>query len=142
LGHKALFQGLVIDENENPVDVDIVGGEAYYIVDDDGFQRHIECEYVDRQVLEHFQEMIHGHEDLVTTGTMEMIGQDDIFTKAMIENQLKNMDAQFDAIIEQGLPEEARAYLGMLGFRVVIDMRGDVIRVDQPEAPGNDEPYD
>lgn len=139
---KALFQGLVIDENDNPVEVDIVGDEAYYIVDDDGFRRHIECEYVDRQVLEHFQEMIRGHEDLVTTGTMEMIGQDDIFTKAMIENQLKNMDAQFGAILEQGLPEEARAYLGMLGFRVVIDMHGDVIRIDQPEVSDSDEHYD
>jgi hypothetical protein len=139
---KALFQGLVIDENDNPVEVDIVGDEAYYIVDDDGFRRHIECVYVDRQVLEHFQEMIRGHEDLVTTGTMEMIGQDDIFTKAMIENQLKNMDAQFGAILEQGLPEEARAYLGMLGFRVVIDMHGDVIRIDQPEVSDSDEHYD
>jgi hypothetical protein len=139
---RALFQGLVIDENDHPVEVDIVGGEAYYVVDDDGFRRHIECEYVDRQVLEHFQEMIRGHEELVTTGTMDMLGQDDIFTKAIIENQLKNMDAQFDAILEQGLPEEARAYLGMLGFRVVIDMRGDVIRVDQPEVSDSDEPYD
>jgi len=139
---SALFQGLVIDENDHPVEVDIVGDKAYYIVDDDGFRRHIECEYVDRQVLEHFQEMIRGHEELVTTGTMEMIGQDDIFTKAMIENQLKNMDAQFDAMLAQGLPEEAQAYLGMLGFRVVIDMRGDVIRVDQPEVPDSDESYD
>jgi hypothetical protein len=139
---RALFEGLIIDENENLVDVDVVGSEAFYIVDDDGFRRHVEAEYVDRQVLEHFQGMIEGHEELVTEGTMDMIGQDDIFTKAMIENQLKNMDAQFDAILEQGLPEEARTYLGMLGFRVVIDLRGDVIRVDQPEVPESDEPFD
>ena len=142
MGHKALFEGLIIDENDNPVDVDIVGGESFYIVDDDGFRRHIESGYVDRQVLDHFHEMIQGHEDLVTEGTMDMIGQDDVFTKAMIENQLKNMDSQFDAMLEQGLPEEARTYLGMLGFRVVIDVRGEVIRVDQPEAPDPDEPFD
>jgi hypothetical protein len=142
VSNKALFEGLVIDEYDRPVDVAIVGGEAFYVVDDDGFQRHIESEHVDRQVLEHFQEMIEGHEDLVTEGTMEMIGQDDIFTKAMIENQLKNMASQFDAILDQGLPEEARAYLGMLGFRVVIDMRGEVVRVDQPQAPESGEPYD
>lgn len=142
MSHKALFKGLIIDEYDNPVDVDVVGGEDFYIVDDDGFRRHIESEYVDRQVLDHFYEMIQGHEDLVTEGTMEMIGQDDIFTKAMIETQLKNMSSQFDAILEQGLPEEARAYLGMLGFRVVIDLRGDVIRVDQPEVPDSDESDD
>ena len=142
MGHKALFEGLIIDENDKSVDVEIVGGEAFYIVDDDGFRRHIESGYVDRQVLDYFHEMIQGHEDLVTEGTMEMIGQDDIFTKAMIETQLKNMDAQFDTILEQGLPEEARTYLGMLGFRVVIDLRGDVIRVDQPEVPESGEPYD
>jgi len=142
VSEKALFEGLVIDEHDHPVEVANVGGEAFYVVDDDGFQRHVESAYVDRQVLEHFQDMIQGHEDLVTEGTMEMIGQDDIFTKAMIENQLNNMASQFDAILEQGLPEEARAYLGMLGFRVVIDMRGDVIRVDQPQAPESGESYD
>ena len=139
---RALFEGLIIDENDNLVDVDIVGSDAFYVVDDDGFRRHVEAEFVDRQVLEHFQDMVRGHEELVTEGTMDMIGQDDIFTKAMIENQLKNMDSQFNTILEQGLPEEARTYLGMLGFRVVIDLRGEVIRVDQPEVPESDEPYD
>ena len=140
--NKALFQGLIVDENDNPVDVVIIGGESFYVVDDDGFKRHIESEYVDRQVLEHFQRMIEGHEDLVTEGTMEMIGQDDIFTKAVIETQLKNMASQFDAIIDQGLPEEQRAYLGMLGFRVVIDLRGEVIRIDQPEVTDPGESFD
>jgi hypothetical protein len=129
---KAMFQGLVIDEYEQPVEVSVVGGEAFYVVDDDGFRRHISSEYVDCQVLEHIGEMIEGNEDLIAEGTMKMLGQEDIFTKAMIETSLKNVDEQFNEMIKQGLPEEARAWLGMIGFSVVIDIHGDVIEVVQP----------
>jgi hypothetical protein len=137
---KALFAGLIIDEYENPVGVAQVGGEAFYVVDDDGFQRHISSEFVDRQVLEHFLEMIEGNEELIAEGTMKMIGQEDIFTKAMIETSLKNVDEQIHLILEQGLPEEAKTWLGMIGFGVVINVHGEVIDVIQPSVP--DEPGD
>ena len=135
-----LFSGLVIDEFDRALEVTFVGGEAFYVVDDDGFHRHVESEYVDRQVLRHLYEMIQGHEELISEGTMKMIGQEDIFTKAMIETSLKNLDSQFDELIERGMPDEARTWLGMIGFRVVIDIHGEVLRVEQPSAP--DEPYD
>lgn len=142
MARQALFEGLVVDENEQSVKVVDIGGEAFYIVDDDGFLRHIEGEYVDRQVLEHLHAMMQGHEDLITEGTMKMIGQDDIFTKAMIETQLKNVGAQFDELIEQGLPEEVRTYLGMVGFRILINIHGEVVKVEQPAAPDPDDPSD
>ena len=66
---------------------------------------------------------------------MEAIGQDDLFTKAVIDNSLKNLDQQFDQLIENGMPDELRAWIGMLGFRVRIDSQGNVIEVVQPEAP-------
>jgi len=135
-----LFSGLVIDEFDRTLEVAIVGGEAFYVVDDDGFRRHVESEYVDRQVLRHLYEMIQGHEELISEGTMRMIGQDDIFTKAMIETSLKNLDSQFNELIERGMPDEARTWLGMIGFRVVIDIHGEVLRVEQPST--QDEPYD
>jgi hypothetical protein len=129
---QVLFGGLVVDEYENPVDTKIVGGEGFYIVDDNGFMRHIESEIVDRQVLEFMREMIEDQEELVSESTMRMIGQEDIFTKAAIEAELKNIDAQFEALLEQGLPEEVRAWMGMSGFRIVINRQGDVLRIDQP----------
>ena len=132
MARMALVAGLVVDEDEQPIDVAMVGGEAFYVVEDDGFRRHVESEEVDRQVLDHLKEMIAGHEDLITEGTMKMIGQEDVFTKAMIETSLNDMDAQFNQLIEQGLPEEARAWMGMLGFRVVINLHGEVVRVEQP----------
>ncbi len=134
MAQHSLFSGLVVDEHDQAVDVALVGGESFYVVDDDGFLRHIESEHVDRQVLDHLQEMVKGHEDLISEGTMKMIGQEDIFTKAAIETSLQNMDAQFDALLQSGLPEDMRAYLGMMGFRVVIDVHGDVLRIEQPGA--------
>jgi hypothetical protein len=134
MARHSLFAGLVVDEDDRGVDIVLVGGESFYVVDDDGFLRHIESEHVDRQVLDQLQEMVKGHEDIISEGTMKMIGQEDIFTKAAIETSLQNMDAQFDALLESGLPEDMRAYLGMMGFRVVINVHGEVLRIEQPGA--------
>lgn len=139
MANKALFEGLIIDEYEQPVDVAIVGGETFYVVDDDGFLRHIESEQVDLQVLQEMTGMIEGHEDLISESTMKMIGQEDIFTKASIEASLKNMDQQFDTLLQSGLPEEARAWMGMSGFQVVIDIHGTLIRLKQPAGSIDDD---
>jgi hypothetical protein len=139
MANKALFEGLIIDEYEKPVDVALVGSEAFYVVDDDGFLRHVESEYVDRQVLSEMTALIEGHEDFISESTMKMIGQEDIFTKASIEASLKNIDQQFDALLQTGLPEEARAWMGMSGFQVVIDIHGDLVRLKQPTASAADD---
>lgn len=135
MASRALFAGLIRDEMEHPVETVTVGGEVFYVIDDDGFRRHVECEAVDRRVLELLREGIQGHEDLISEGTMKMLGQEDIFTKAMIETSLKNLDAQFDALIQQGLPDEVRAWLGMVGFQVIVNVHGEVVRIEQPSAP-------
>jgi hypothetical protein len=132
---RAVFSGLVVDEADRPVEAVEVGGEWFYVVDDEGFRRHVESAVVDRQVLEHLRGQIEGHEDQISEGTMKMLGQDDIFTKAAIESSLRNIDSQFDGLISQGLPDEVRAWLGMAGFRVVVDVRGNVVRVEQPAGP-------
>ena len=139
MANQALFEGLVIDEYEQPVSVKLVGGETFYVVDDDGFLRHIESEKVDLQVLGQLAQMIEGHEELISESTMKMIGQEDIFTKASIEASLKNIDQQFESLLQTGLPEEARAWMGMTGFQVVIDIHGELIRLEQPSSPTIDE---
>jgi hypothetical protein len=135
MANKALFEGLVIDEYDQPVSVKMVGGESFYVVDDEGFLRHIESEKVDRQVLGEMADMIAGQEELISESTMKMIGQEDIFTKASIEASLKNIDQQFESLLQTGLPEEARAWMGMSGFQVVIDIHGDLIQLNQPSGP-------
>lgn len=137
MAKQAVFVGLVTDQDGEPVEVTSVGGEAFYVVDDDGFQRHIESERVDRQVFEKFAEFIRGNEDLISEGTMKAIGQEDIFTKAIIESSLKNLDRQFERLIESGLPEEVRAWIGMLGFQVRINVHGEVTELKQPGVAEN-----
>lgn len=132
---KALFSGLVVDENDQQVETAYVGEEPTYVVDDAGFKRHIPAEQVDRQVLEMMRGQIQGNEDLISEQTAKMLGQDDIFTRAMIENQLKQIEQQFNALMETGIPEEGRAYMGMMGFKVVINYHGDVVQLVQPSAP-------
>ena len=132
MSRRALFEGLVFDENDNPAQVTYVGDEPCYVVDDAGFLRHIPSEQVDRQVLENLEQLIAGSEEAITEQAAQMLGQDDIFTRAMIENQLKNIGQQFDALIEVGIPEETRAYMGMMGFRIRINVHGEVLDVEQP----------
>jgi hypothetical protein len=77
-------------------------------------------------------EMIEGHEDLLSEQTAKMLGQEDPFSVAMIASQLKNIEQQFEAMLNTGIPEEARAYLGMMGFRIRINIHGEVLEVNQP----------
>ncbi len=131
----ALFAGLVFDENDRLVETAVVGDEPFYVVNDGGFRRHIPAAQIDRRVLENMRDLMKGNEGLVSEQAAKMLGQDDIFSKAMIEQQLKNIDQQFDALMQQGIPEAGRTYLGMLGFKVVINYHGEVLRIDQPSAP-------
>ena len=133
MARQTMFEGLIYDENENPVMTSIVAGEAQYVVDDDGFHRHIDAEYVDRQVLSFFLEQLSQNKDMAVEQAMEMMGQDDLLTKAAIDDSLSHISA--DQIIAQGVPAQARDMLGMFGFRVVINLHGDVVSMEQPAAP-------
>ena len=129
---QPLFTGLVFDEDGKPTEFAYVGDEPCYVIDDAGFRRHIPSEQVDRQVLDFLKEQIKGHEDIIGEQAANMLGQDDLFTRAIIVNQIKQIDKQFDQLLETGLPEDARAYMGMMGLRIVVDYHGEVIQVDQP----------
>ena len=135
MSQRALFEGLVVTPEGQPVEVAHVGGSAQYVVPEDGFKFHVDAESVDRQVLRQLGEQIADNKDAVTEGALKMLGQDDLFTKAMVDASLNNMDANFAKLIDQGLPENARAYLGMLGFRIVLNYHGEVERIDQPGLP-------
>ena len=113
-----------------------VGSESMYVVDDDGFRRHIPSEQVDRQVLQMMRDLIQGHEELLAEQAGKMLGQEDPFSVAMLQSQLKNIDQQFDAVLDAGIPEAGRAYMGMIGFRVRINLHGEVLEVVQPGSEG------
>ena len=130
--NKAIFEGLVYDPSGNLLNVDYVGSEAVYILDDDGFLRHIPAADVDRQVWDALTAQIAGHEDIISEQAAKMLGQEGIFSIAVIRSQLENTDKQFEAIQLTGLPEDTRTYLGMVGFRVTVDLHGEVIDIHQP----------
>lgn len=131
----ALFNGLVSTDTGEPVDVVMVGETPHYVVPDAGFQRHIESIVIDRQVLQLLRDQLEPHRDLAVREAMKMIGRDDLFTKAMIDASINNMEQ----LLEQGVPEEMRAWLGMMGFRVIVNYRGDVIQLEQPGRTDFDE---
>jgi hypothetical protein len=137
--HEPLFKGLVFDENDQLVDTSTIGSDPYYVVNDAGFMRHILSQEVDLKVLKMIGSQINGNEEIIADQTAKMLGQEDLFTHAIIQNQLKNIDKQFDQLLQIGIPEETRAYLGMTGFRIIIDVHGEVMRVEQPTAPANDD---
>lgn len=136
MARQALFEGLVYDEEGEPVTTAVVGTEAHYVVNDDGFRRHIDSEIVDRQVLSIFLQQLEDNRDVAVEQALNMIGRYDLLTKAAIDASLRNID--MDQIIAQGIPGQARDMMGMLGFRIVINLHGEVVEIDQPIAPDED----
>ena len=136
---EPLFAGLVVDESDRAVESAMVGSEPCYVVDDNGFRRHIPAEQIDRQILDKMREQIEGHEDILGEETAKMLGQDDIFSRAMIQKQLENIDEQFEKILGSGIPTEGRSYMGMMGFKIVINVHGEVIYFEQPSGLPDEE---
>ena len=124
----AMFAGLVFDEAGNPAEVTFVGNEACYVVMDDDFSRHIDAAEVDRQVLRSLREQVEGSRDLAVSTMLDMMGQDDLFTKAAVESSIDRMEEA----VGQPIPQDALQWLGMLGFRIVIDFHGHVVDLDMP----------
>lgn len=125
---NAMFAGLVVDEDGNAAEIAYVGENACYVVMDDDFKRHIDAEEVDRQVLRYMRGQVEENRDIAVTQMMDMLGKDDIFTKAAVESSINNIDQN----VGQPIPEEARQWMGMLGFRIVIDFHGNVTDIQMP----------
>lgn len=130
--YKAVFEGLVVDENDRPAEVVNLGGEPYYVVMDAGFERHVPAAVVDLQVLEAMKEQVLSQRESVVDAMLQYLGQDDLFTKATVETSIDQMDENLEQLRRVGLPEEARSWLGMMGFRIVIDIHGEIVELELP----------
>lgn len=137
MANSAMFEGLVFDERRNAAQVKHVGERACYVVDEDGFLRHIDAAKVDRQVLEFLKGQVDEHRDLAVTGVMDLMGKDDIFTKAAVESSIDNIDQA----VGQAIPEQSRHWLGMMGFRVIIDDQGEVVDIEMPAGDIEEDDY-
>jgi hypothetical protein len=131
----ALFTDLIYDEAGEKVETTLIGSEAYYVIMDGDFKRHVPAEDIDRQVVQWLQGQVMANKELVSEGIMQLIGKDDLFTKAMIDSSISNMDQ----IMQQGLPHDARMMLGMMGFKIIVNIHGELVNLNMPsqEFPGN-----
>jgi len=132
---SALFEGLISTELGEPVAVTVIGNLAHYVIPDEGFMRHVEANDIDREVLDVLRGQVEEHRDLAVEAALKMMGKDDLFTKAMIDASINNMDR----ILDQGIPEDMRAWLGMMGFKVIVNYRGELVRIEQPGQIDPDE---
>ena len=135
INSRALLEGLVYNEEVQPAQVVTIGGVAHYAIPDDGFLRHVEARGIDDAVLDALQEQVSGMQDELVTAILKMLQQDDIFTKAAVESSINNMEEA----VGNPIPAEARQYLGMLGFRVVIDDQGNVVDLSMPGGGAEEE---
>lgn len=138
MGKHALFAGLISDEEGRPVMTTYVGDEAAYVIDDNGFFRHIDAEQIDRQVISVFVTQLRENRDVAVTEALKFMGQDDLFMKIALDASIDNVST--DQVLAQGIPQQARDMLGMMGFRIIINYHGgEIIRLHPKLALPDDE---
>lgn len=140
MANQAFFSGLVYDENDNLINTVTIGNESFYVVDDYGFKRHIESKEVDEKIFHLFTDQINGNEEYLANAAANLTGKTDLFSMAMFKNQLTNIDKEIDTMLRQGPPQGLTEFLGMSGFKVNIDLHGNITQVNMPAvSEGSDE---
>ena len=133
---RALFADLVFNEDGQPAKAVYIGQTPHYAVPDGDFLRHVEAEYVDRQIVGLIQERILAMRDAVADGVIHMLGEEDLFTRASIEHAIENMDR----ILEPGAGDvdELRTALWMTGFRATVNVHGHDVHLEIPGWEGEE----
>jgi len=131
LEQQVLFPGLVFNERGEPAQVAYIGGVAHYAIPDEGFMRHVEATKIDNAILALLKEQITAVQDQVVRGMLQMLGKDDLFTKAAIDASIRNLEQN----IRQSNPEQWVPWLRLFGFRVVVNIHGDVVELIYPTQP-------
>jgi hypothetical protein len=136
-GRRALFADLVFNEEGQVAPTVDVGGVPHYAIPHAGFLRHVEAEVVDRQIVSMLKERFLAMRDILAAGVAHMLGQDDVFTRASIEHAIENMDRLFE--VGHVDVDELRTVLWMMKFRAIVDVHGQVIRLEMPEPVAGDD---
>jgi len=127
--NRAIFSGLIANEAGKPVETTYLGNEAFYVIPDGDFKRHVEAAKVDDAVLAQLREQMDGMQDVIVDGVLRFLGKEDLFTKASIDTALKHFDRAF----RQADPAQWKPWLGMMGFRVIVNVHGEIVRIESPE---------
>jgi len=118
-----------ITKRANPAQVVNIGGIAHYAIPDNGFLRHVEAYIIDNAVLANIKSQITANEDMVIRGVLQMMGKDDLFTKAAVAASINNMEQS----IRQSDPSQWLPWLRYLGFRVIVNVHGEVVELIYPQ---------
>ena len=132
---QALFDGLVFNEAGEPAQVAYIGGVAHYAVPDDGFLRHVAARSVDDAVLDRLQEQVSSVQDELVAAVLRMLGKEDIFTKAALEASVRNLKDN----VRQSEPQQWAPMLRLMGFRIVVNVHGEVVEIIYPEQAPEEE---
>jgi len=134
---RPLFADLVFSEDGLPVEVGYIGGVPHYVVPDADFRRYVAAEHVDRQIVGLLKQQFMAMQDMIADGVAQMLGQEDLFTRASIKHAIEHMDE----ILESNSVDvdQLRTALWMLKFRAIVDVHGDVVQLDVPGWDGGEE---
>ena len=137
--NKAVFANLVYSEDGEPVENTFIGTEPYYIIMDGDFKRHVAAKDIDNQVIDWLQGQVSANQEMVSDNVMSLLGKDDLFTKAMIDSSINRLGET----MQQGLPDDARMMLGMMGFKIIVNVHGEVINLEMPtqELPRDEDDW-
>jgi hypothetical protein len=135
---EPLFLGLVFSEDEKQLTSARIGEDSFYVLDDAGFLRHIRSRPLDESILRWLWGQLRGHEQEVAEQAARMTGQEDVFSRAVLQNSLTHPEAYLDEIFRQGFPESTRMWMGMMGFRAIVNVHGELLRVDQPSRAADE----
>jgi hypothetical protein len=131
---QPVFSGLIQNESGQDVEVTYLGEDAFYVIPDGDFLRHVEASQVDDEVLRLLREQMEGMQDQVVDGVLQFLGKEDLFTKTSIDMALKHFDQAF----RTADPNQWKPWLGMMGFRVIVNVHGQVVHIESPEPEIDD----
>lgn len=131
IARQVLFPGLIYNEQGEQAQVAYVGGVAHYVINDQGFQRHVEAAKIDDAIVAALKEQITSNQSDVVRGMMQMLGQEDLFTKAAIDAAIRNLEQN----IRQANPDQWVPSLQLFGFRVVVNVHGEIVEIIYPTQP-------
>lgn len=127
---QPLFADLIFNEEGLPVRVGFVGGLPHYVVPDGDFLRHVEARYVDRQIIMLLKERFLAMREMIADGVAQMLAQEELFARASVLHAIDHIDEFFES--DQLDVDQLRTTLWMLKFKALVDVHGDVVRLDVP----------
>jgi hypothetical protein len=127
---EPLFEGLVFSEDGRAARAASVGGVPHYAIPDGDFLRHVEADRIDHEFILLLQERARPVQDEVAEAIARRLGQNGLFTAASVRHAIENLGA----VLQSGRVDlgALRTALRTAGLRVIVDVHGNVVRVELP----------